>query len=64
MENFLTGTVFLKKLNLLEILEMGSFLIIVVKLYSYVDSDVGNLQKSNIFTIILDTHVRCEIRFN
>ena len=44
--------------------DMGSFLIIVVKLYSYKDSDVGNIEKSNIFVIILDLGVRREIRFN
>ena len=42
---------------------MGSLLIIVVNLYIYIDSDVGNLRKSNIFTIILDTCVWHEIRF-
>ena len=43
---------------------MESLLIIVVKVYSYIDIDAGHLQKSNIFTVILDTRVRCEIRFN
>ena len=36
-------------LNLSGFSEMGSFLIIVVKLYSYKDSDVGNLQKFEYF---------------
>ena len=34
--------------------KMRSFLTTVVKLYSYIDSDVGNLRKSNIFAVILD----------
>ena len=29
--------------------KMGSFLFIVVRLYSYIDSDVGNLRKNQIF---------------
>ena len=40
---------------------MGSFLIIVVKLYSYKDSDLGNIQKINIFAIISDLRVWREI---
>ena len=50
-------------LNLLGSSNMGSFLTIVVKLYSYIDSDVGNLQKIKYFTIILDTRIRREIKF-
>ena len=45
-------------LNLLGLPDMGSFRIIVVKLYSYIDSDVRKIKKTNIFTIILDTGVR------
>ena len=51
-------------LDLSEPKNMGSFMNVVVKLYRYKDSDVGNIQKSNIFTIILDTSARREIRFN
>ena len=40
---------------------MGSFLIIFVKLYSYMSEIYVN---TNIFTIILDFPVRREIRFN
>ena len=36
-------------LNLSGILDMGSFLTIVVKLYSYIDSDVRNLRKYEYF---------------
>ena len=51
-------------LDLLGHLKMGSFLIIVVKLYTYIYSDVKIYEKPNIFAIILDLHVRREIRFN
>ena len=36
-------------LNLLGISDMGSFLVIFVKLYSYKDSDVGNLRTIKYF---------------
>ena len=51
-------------LNLSEPTNMGSFMNVVVKLYRYKDSDVGNIQKSNIFAIILNLFVRREIQFN
>ena len=51
-------------LNLSWISKMGPLPIIFIKLSSYKDSDVGNIRKSNFLTIILDTRVRCEIRFN
>ena len=44
--------------------QMGSFLFIVVKLYSYKDSGVRNLRKFKYFAIILDISVTREIRFN
>ena len=50
-------------LNLLGLLNMYSFLIIVLKLYIYIDSDVGNVRKPKISAIILDPFVRREIRF-
>ena len=40
---------------------MESFLIIVVKLYSYKDNDVGNLREYEFFTMILDLPVRRKI---
>ena len=44
--------------------KMGSLLIIVVKLYSYKDSDVENIQKINLFSVILDLRVMREIQYN
>ena len=41
---------------------MGSFIIIVVNLYSYKDSDVGNPRKFEYFTSILDINVTREIQ--
>ena len=44
MDKFLTGAeTFYIAINLSGILEMGSFKIIVVKLYSYKHSGVGNV---------------------
>ena len=40
--------------------DMGSFLIIVLNLYSYKDGDVGNLCKFDFFTVILDIRVTPE----
>ena len=52
-------------LNLSEPPKMGSYLIIVIKLYRYKDSDVGNIRKIKYFHDynILDPHIRREIRF-
>ena len=41
-------------LNLLGHPKMESFLFIVVKLFSYIDSDVGNVLKNKYFAIILN----------
>ena len=38
--------------------------IYTVKLSSFKDGDVANLQKRNIYTIILDIHLHEEIQFN
>ena len=51
-------------LHLLVILDMRSFLIIVVKLYSYKDSDVGNLQTFKYFRDYVVFFITREIRFN
>ena len=40
---------------------MGSFLLIVVKLYNYKDGNAGKLRKFECFTIILDINVTREI---
>ena len=49
------GFVLLKFLSTTRVLNMGSFLIIVVKLSSYKDGDVGNLRKSECLIRILRT---------
>ena len=54
MSGIRTGPVLLSFLSITRELNMGSFLLIVVKLSSYKDDDVGNLRKFEFFTIILD----------
>ena len=51
-------------LNLLGLSDMGSFLIVVLKLSSYNDNYVGNLRTIKYFAIIEDLFVTREIRFN
>ena len=43
---------------------MGSFINIVLKLYMYLDSDVGNIQKIKYFHNFFDARVRRDIQFN
>ena len=60
MDKVLASAVFFKFfLNLSGPPKIGSFLIIILKLYSYKDSDARNIRK-----IILDLCIRHEILFN
>ena len=43
---------------------MGKFLIIVIKLFSLKDGEVGNLQKIEYFTILIFFQPREEMPFN
>ena len=44
-----TGPVLFSFLSTTRVLNVGSFLLIVLKLYSYKDGDVGNLRKFEYF---------------